>query len=60
MIVESQYEERNDSAILTERTMCKSKSGPISMMDVGNYGFNAYKLSREEWEVTAHWKKEVQ
>ena len=60
MIVESKFEESQDAAIWIERTMCKSKSGPIIMSKSNSYGFNAYKLNRDEWEVTAHWKKEGQ
>ena len=57
LIVESKYEEYHDSAIMTEKTLCQSQSGPIHMSAVQRYMIQSFPLNREEWEVTAQWRE---
>lgn len=56
VIVETKYEESDDAAIWTEKTLCKSKSGPIFMRASDRFAFHVTSLNQEEWLVAASWK----
>ena len=57
LIVETKYEETEDAAIWVEKTLCKSKKGPISLRESQYFSFYANSINREEWSVTTSWKE---
>jgi hypothetical protein len=55
VIVESKYEEAEDAGVWTEKTLCKSKLGPIFLRGSENFNFHVQSINQEEWSINSSW-----